>query len=239
MTSHSFTRRSIPPVARRREPGLNFTAFTSPSCASCRADRSGGGASAQTGSGGGGTHKDVQSGGGDADLRAQTGGGVHALRRAEGVGAAPPADGHIKDATSKTASLKSPHMTGGSAHRSGVYVPEDVGDGVQQAAWRRLGDLLAAGTTGTASRRHRHSPPPDEAPLSPGGPAQGSVRRRLPGAFASVLGQHLDVVVPSNTDTVRLRPLDHARAPGALTGRREAAPWRRRRAPSAAWPACA
>lgn len=36
MTSHSFTLRSIPPVAKRREPGLNFTAFTSPSCASCR-----------------------------------------------------------------------------------------------------------------------------------------------------------------------------------------------------------
>lgn len=33
-TSQSLTLRSMPPVASNREPGLNCTAFTSPSCAS-------------------------------------------------------------------------------------------------------------------------------------------------------------------------------------------------------------
>lgn len=35
-TSQSLTLRSMPPVASNREPGLNWTALTSPSCASCK-----------------------------------------------------------------------------------------------------------------------------------------------------------------------------------------------------------
>lgn len=79
-TSHSFTLRSIPPVARRREPGLNFTAFTSPSWASCK-HRQRQQPEARTPTGNiPDTHKDVQSCGGKPDLRAEPSRTVRVLR---------------------------------------------------------------------------------------------------------------------------------------------------------------